>query len=206
MSSIWATRMKKETELLKKKEIPHWIVDGSFSHLRVSIAGPPGTPYAGGVFTLDIQTFERYPFSPPKVRFATKIYHPNVDDTGMICLSILVPGTWKPSFNLLSVIEAIKQLMAEPNGSDALTPEIGEEFLLNPVLFNKKAKDYTDTHAKPGAKKISFMGSKRSSDTDDEDTYENVDDNKRASLHQSSSSASSSSPTHSPPYKITRYC
>lgn len=200
MSSIWATRMKKETELLKRKEIPHWNVDGSFSHLRVSIAGPPGTPYAGGVFTLDVQTFERYPFSPPKVRFATKIYHPNVDDTGMICLSILVPGTWKPSFNLLSVLEAIKQLMAEPNGSDALIPEIGEEFLLNPALFNKKAKDYTDTYAKPGAKKTPFKGSKRWADTDDDDAYDNVNEEETGSPNKSPS------PSRSPPPKITRFC
>lgn len=191
--------MKREMEFLKKKEIPHWLVDGSFSHLRATITGPPGTPYAGGVFTLDIQTFERYPFSPPKVRFATKIYHPNVDDTGMICLSILVPGTWKPSFNLLSVVEAIKQLMVEPNGSDALVPEIGEEYLLNPTLFSKKAKDFTEAHAKPGGKRTSGMGSKRSADTDDEDCYENGKNRGGAGGHHSPS------PSRSPPYKVTRY-
>lgn len=198
--------MKKETELLKKKEIPHWNVEGSFSHLRVSIAGPPGTPYNGGLFMLDIQTFDRYPFSPPKVRFATKIYHPNVNDTGMICLSILVPGTWKPSFNLLSVLEAIKQLMAEPNGSDALTPEIGEEFLLNPELFNKKARDYTEMYAKPGVKKTSMRGSKRASEGDnDDDDDDDDDDNGSYDENTVTNKGATPSGSHPPPFKAKKY-
>ena len=52
---------------------------------------PPGTPYEGGVFVVDIVIPDGYPFEPPKMKFMTKIWHPNVSSqTGAICLVIIV--------------------------------------------------------------------------------------------------------------------
>ena len=65
---------------------------------EASIMGPSGSPYSGGVFTLSIDFPTNYPFKPPKVRFVTKIYHPNINSTGGICLDILKD-------NLLSSVE-----------------------------------------------------------------------------------------------------
>lgn len=69
----------------------------------------------------------RYPFEPPKVRFETPIYHPNIDNAGRICLDTLKmrpKGSWLPSINLCTLLTTIRLLMAEPNPDDGLMPDI----------------------------------------------------------------------------------
>ena len=85
-------RISKELSMLMKSPPPGaqcWQVDDKVDTLEANIVGPPDTPYSGGVFKLEILIPDRYPFEPPKMRFVTKIYHPNVDDGGRICLDIL---------------------------------------------------------------------------------------------------------------------
>ena len=53
------------------------------------IHGPEQSPYEGGVFKLELFLPDDYPMTPPKIRFLTKIYHPNIDRLGRICLDVL---------------------------------------------------------------------------------------------------------------------
>jgi ubiquitin-conjugating enzyme (huntingtin interacting protein 2) len=63
------------------------VTEGQLRHLAGTIHGPSGTPYEGGVFEIDIQIPKQYPFEPPKMRFITKVWHPNISSqTGAICL------------------------------------------------------------------------------------------------------------------------
>lgn len=74
-----------------------WPVDGASDRLEAQLTGPEETPYSEGSFHLEISVPPRYPFEPPKVRFVTPIYHPNIDDGGRICLDTLKmqpQGSW----------------------------------------------------------------------------------------------------------------
>lgn len=65
-------------------------VKESLANLRATIRGPTGTPYEGGVFVVQITVPSTYPFEPPKMKFETRVWHPNVSSqTGAICLSTL---------------------------------------------------------------------------------------------------------------------
>lgn len=48
------------------------------THLKGSFKGPPGTPYEGGLYKIDVRIPSDYPFKPPIMKFETKVWHPNV--------------------------------------------------------------------------------------------------------------------------------
>lgn len=54
-------------------------------------------PYNKGAFRIEINFPAEYPFKPPKICFKTKIYHPNIDEKGQVCLPIISAENWKPA-------------------------------------------------------------------------------------------------------------
>ncbi|KAG7212561.1 hypothetical protein KM043_012863 [Ampulex compressa] len=102
--------------------------------LLATIIGPQGSPYQDGAFDLDVIIPKRYPFEPPRITFLTPVYHPNIDNSGRICMDLLkMPpqGGWKPTLNLKNLLEAIQLLLANPNVDDPLMAEIAQEYRLN---------------------------------------------------------------------------
>ncbi|KAJ6855537.1 ubiquitin-conjugating enzyme E2 30 [Populus alba x Populus x berolinensis] len=71
-------------------------------HWQATIMGPADSPYAGGVFSVNIHFPPDYPFKPPKVSFKTKVYHPNINSNGSICLDIL-KEQWSPALTISKV-------------------------------------------------------------------------------------------------------
>ena len=61
-----------------------------------SIMGPEDSSFQGGIFFLNVQFPTDYPFKPPKLSFTTRIYHPNINSNGSICLDIL-KDQWSPA-------------------------------------------------------------------------------------------------------------
>ena len=124
-------RLMREVALLKKSPPPGvqcWVADEAKMHMLLAdVAGPPDSPYERGVFRVELDCSGRYPFEPPKARFVTPIYHPNIDTAGRICLDLLkMPpkGSWKPSINISTLLTSLQLLMSEPNPEDGLLPDV----------------------------------------------------------------------------------
>ncbi|XP_029439407.1 ubiquitin-conjugating enzyme E2 D2 isoform X4 [Rhinatrema bivittatum] len=75
-------------------------------HWQATIMGPNDSPYQGGVFFLTIHFPTDYPFKPPKVAFTTRIYHPNINSNGSICLDIL-RSQWSPALTISKALQVI---------------------------------------------------------------------------------------------------
>ena len=71
-------------------------------HWQATILGPAESPFEGGVFFLNIHFPTDYPFKPPKFSFTTRIYHPNINSNGAICLDIL-RSQWSPALTVSKV-------------------------------------------------------------------------------------------------------
>eukprot|EP01130_Rhizamoeba_saxonica_P015707 TRINITY_DN7099_c0_g1_i1.p1 TRINITY_DN7099_c0_g1~~TRINITY_DN7099_c0_g1_i1.p1 ORF type:complete len:218 (-),score=44.65 TRINITY_DN7099_c0_g1_i1:111-713(-) len=126
-----------------------WPVDPrDLTKLQAIIEGPLETPYEGGYFQLSINISDDYPFSPPKVVFETKIYHPNIDEEGRICMDTLKPKGWLPQMNIRSILLQLQVLMQEPNPDDPLVVDISNEYQYNLELFKDKARTQTEKYAK----------------------------------------------------------
>lgn len=67
--------------------------------MSLTMASQSDSPYSGGVFFLAIHFPTDYPFKPPKVNFTTRIYHPNINSNGSICLDIL-RDQWSPALTI----------------------------------------------------------------------------------------------------------
>ena len=63
--------------------------------------------YKSGVFNFDFKINQNFPHDPPKVKCTQKIYHPNIDLEGNVCLNILRED-WKPVLNLNAVIVGLQ--------------------------------------------------------------------------------------------------
>ena len=115
-------------------------------HWQASIMGPADSPYAGGVFFLSIHFPTDYPFKPPKISFSTKIYHPNINANGNICLDIL-KDQWSPALTLSKVLLSICSLLTDANPDDPLVPEIAHIYKTDRPKYEATAREWTKKYA-----------------------------------------------------------
>ena len=115
---------------------------------QATLVGPEDSPYANGIFFLQIVFPQEYPFKPPVVTFTTKIYHPNIDQSGSICLDVL-KNEWSPALTVSKVLLSISSLLTDPNPNDPLVPDIANLYKENREEYLKKAVEWTDLYALP---------------------------------------------------------
>ncbi|PWN48221.1 putative ubiquitin-conjugating enzyme E2 [Violaceomyces palustris] len=159
MIKIWS--MKKEEESAKKKkpktspaqlrvqkdltelELPktmktHFADPNDVLNFTLTIEPDEGM-YKNGSFTFTFAINTNYPHDPPKVKCTQKIYHPNVDLEGNVCLNILRED-WKPVLNLNSIMVGLQYLFLEPNADDPLNKEAAEDLRRDRSVFSSNVK------------------------------------------------------------------
>jgi ubiquitin-conjugating enzyme (huntingtin interacting protein 2) len=78
------------------------------------------------VFNIDVTIPKQYPFEPPKMKFTTKIWHPNISSqTGAICLDIL-KDQWSPALTIKTALLSLQALMCSPEPSDPQDAEVAK--------------------------------------------------------------------------------
>lgn len=140
-----STRIVKETEKLQKEAPPGICASPTREnprYFKVVVAGPAQSPYEGGIFNLELFLPEDYPMVPPKVRFLTKIYHPNIDKLGRICLDVL-KDKWSPALQIRTVLLSIQALLSAPNPDDPLANDVADLWKKNEAEALSNARKYT---------------------------------------------------------------
>ena len=113
---------------------------------QATLLGPTESPYENGVFFLEINFPAEYPYKPPRIHFTTKIYHPNINSNGGICLDIL-KDQWSPALTISKVLLSICSLLNDPNPDDPLVPSIAELYIKNKELYIINARAWTLQYA-----------------------------------------------------------
>lgn len=145
-------RIRKEMEDIRNDRISGVSIEPDASnpqHMVGTITGPPDTPYAGGKFRVDIVIPNEYPFSPPKMKFITSVYHPNVSSqTGAICLDIL-KDQWSPALTMKTALISLQALLCAPEPDDPQDAVVANIYKTNRAEFDNTAREWTLTHADP---------------------------------------------------------
>ncbi|VDN26346.1 unnamed protein product, partial [Gongylonema pulchrum] len=113
-------------------------------------------PYNAGGYKIEIEFGKEYPFKAPKIRFITKIYHPNINERGEVllhnihlllrALSISMPmisaENWKPSLKVDQVLNALADLLGSPQLDCALRADLAELYVKDAKSFDQNALEF----------------------------------------------------------------
>ncbi|CCI43834.1 hypothetical protein ABG067_001379 [Albugo candida] len=139
-------RLRKELQELRRNPESDMVLypqEDTIINWKAFIKGPQDTPFYDAVFELAIQTTSLYPMEPPKMKFITRIFHPNVHfKDGNICLDIL-KKEWSPAWTLRAACLAVTSLLSDPAADSPLNCDAGNMIRANDMIaYNSMAEMY----------------------------------------------------------------
>lgn len=153
MSSLINIRLWKELEEMNNLKSQDQFISGPIdvNNLRLwkaTLKAPNESFYKGGIFAVEIFFPDDYPFSPPKVHFKTKIYHPNIGlENGFVCLEILSTIGWKPIYKVEKILMDISELLKNPDYNIYYEPLIAYQMRTNFEQFRKQVIEWVTAYA-----------------------------------------------------------
>ncbi|TPP60813.1 Ubiquitin-conjugating enzyme E2 F [Fasciola gigantica] len=123
-------------------------------HEFTLIVKPEECLWAEGTFKFEIVVPEGYNHTPPLVRCTTRIWHPNIDEEGRVCLSLLRQSSldhsgWAPTRRLLDVVWGIESLFDDLcDFNDALNTTAAEQFQRDYDAFYQTVRSYVYRYAR----------------------------------------------------------
>ncbi|CDO76275.1 hypothetical protein BN946_scf184470.g33 [Trametes cinnabarina] len=166
------------------------LVNDNMQEFYVRFFGPAETPFAGGVWKIHVELPDQYPFKSPSIGFMNKIFHPNIDELGSVCLDV-INQTWSPMFgafsplcafphpgarsplpeppaDMINIFEVfLPQLLRYPNPNDPLNGEAAALLMRHPKEYDAKVKEYVQRFATKEAADAAF--DKDEDDAEDEE-------------------------------------
>jgi len=133
--------------------VPH---EDDFFKWKVYIEGPRETPFEEGIFELVMKFPKDFPMMPPKLKFLSEFWHPNVFDSGDICISILHPPgedemsnehpgeRWMPSQTVSSILLSVISMLNDPNFSSPANVDASVMWRSDFEKYKKKVRELVE--------------------------------------------------------------
>lgn len=124
--------------------------DSDIYKWEVLIIGPPDTLYEGGFFRAQLLFPDEYPLMPPRMKFITEMWHPNIESNGDVCISILHPPgddeygyenaseRWSPIHTVETILISVISMLADPNDESPANVDAAKQWRENYPEFKKK--------------------------------------------------------------------
>ena len=103
--------------------------------------------WQGGVFDFHFTIPDDFPFQRPSIICQTRIWHPNIEETGAVCLNIL-RDNYTAAMSIDQLVLGLQFLFSEPNPNSPLNKEAAEQYSSNIAAFKEKAQEYMALYCK----------------------------------------------------------
>jgi len=145
MSNASASNLRLMSDLKTMKQNPPEGVSASplgDENLHVwggTIFGTDDTAWEGGIFSMRLTFPEQYPDKPPRVRFTSEMFHPNIYPDGTLCMD-LIQDNWSPIYSVCSILIAIRSLLTDPNCASPANPEAAHLYQTDKKAYSRRVR------------------------------------------------------------------